>query len=271
MSPLNSLFAIILASTTTQDKVISGLERCYAPHCICPVDVPWEPTPIELIQQTTVYEIEFQENSWSISDEALKGLKGFIKSIPKQSVVTISGHTDGCGDHSHNSALSMKRIESVAQQFFGSGLVVKWKNRGESAVGHDPSARKVKIISSLQASKEIDLKGLQADVYLVDSSGSMSGEYEKWMKLIAAARPRNSRVFLSRSPYCVSGDWRNTRPDGGTEIWYSYWSIMDLMKPGQKLIIISDFNANYPLTPQEAWRIEEKVANLGLKIVAIDL
>ncbi len=63
----------------------------------------------------------------------------------------------------------------------------------------------------------------------------------------------------------------NIRPNGGTEIWFSYYQILDKMKPGQTLLIISDFDSEVKLSPREAEMIERKVRAKGVRVQAIDL
>ena len=63
----------------------------------------------------------------------------------------------------------------------------------------------------------------------------------------------------------------NIRPNGGTEIWYSYYQILDKMKPGQTLLIISDFDSEVRLSAREAEMIERKVRAKGVHVRAIDL
>ena len=60
-------------------------------------------------------------------------------------------------------------------------------------------------------------------------------------------------------------------PSGGTEIWYSYWYVLDYMKQGQTLAIISDFKSEIPLTQNERRRIDEKATKKGIKVIAISL
>ena len=55
-------------------------------------------------------------------------------------------------------------------------------------------------------------------------------------------------------------------PSGGTEIWYSYWKVLDYMKPGQTLLIISDFQSTVPLSNRERKMIEDKVRQKGISV-----
>ena len=71
---------------------------------------------------------------------------------------------------------------------------------------------------------------------------------------------------------CYSGQNINQiRPQGGTEIWWAYWTIIDRMSPGQTLLIISDFDSNYSLTRREHSLIQQKVQRAGIKVYTIQL
>jgi len=262
-----SLF--IPASVNTDSHRLSGLDRCQAPHCLCPVDVPWEPVPVKVQESSRSIDIEFSEGSSTIDPSQRAALEAFLKDAPPGSILTMTGMTDGCGDPGHNEALAGERVASVIPVIAGKGLRIRTRIIGERVSGHDPASRRVNMVLSWKQESPVDLSYLEADVYLVDFSGSAARYYKKWMNLIAAARPRGSKVFLSRSLSCTPGDWRGTYPAGGTEIWYSYWALLERMERGERLIIISDFNSSYPLSPSEAWRLQERVTDMGITVKAI--
>lgn len=257
------------ASVSTDLHKLSGLDRCQAPHCLCPVDVPWEPVPMEVQESRRSIDIEFSEGSSVIDPSQRAELEAFLKGAPPGSTLTLTGMTDGCGEPGHNEALAGERVASVVTVLSGRGLRIRSRSTGERVSGHDPASRRVSIVLSWKQESPVDLSRLEADVYLVDASGSAARYYKKWMTLIAAARPRGSEVFLSRSLSCTPGDWRGTYPAGGTEIWYSYWALLERMERGDRLIIVSDFNSTYPLSPSEAWRLEERVTGMGVTVRAI--
>ena len=57
-------------------------------------------------------------------------------------------------------------------------------------------------------------------------------------------------------------------PGGATEIWYSYWFVLDKMSSGQTLAIISDFDSRVPITSRERAVIEDKVRRRGVIVRA---
>jgi hypothetical protein len=98
----------------------------------------------------------------------------------------------------------------------------------------------------------------------------MAGDWNFWTYAIRYWKPRHARVFVSNDSYIPRGQnisW--VRPSGGTEIWFSYWSILDLMTRGQTLIIISDFDSNVSLTPGERAAIEQKARQKGVIVKAV--
>ena len=91
-----------------------------------------------------------------------------------------------------------------------------------------------------------------------------------WGDVVAHRFPEGSRVYLSIMNGCSSGSsLPSITPNSGTEIWYSYWKILDEMRPGQTLCIASDFVANYALSQGEWREIEAKVREKGVRVQAI--
>jgi hypothetical protein len=100
----------------------------------------------------------------------------------------------------------------------------------------------------------------------------MNDKWGAWIYAIKYWRPNHARVFVSTTEYVSKGvELSSIRPNGGTEIWFSYYQILDKMKPGQKLIIISDFNSEVRLSPREHQMISDKARQKGVKVQAIRL
>ena len=58
-------------------------------------------------------------------------------------------------------------------------------------------------------------------------------------------------------------------PGGGTEIWYSYWKVLEYMSPGETLLIISDFDSDIPLTAGESAAINKKAKDKNIIVRAL--
>ena len=79
-------------------------------------------------------------------------------------------------------------------------------------------------------------------------------------------------MFVTTSGHVAKGSHLDhIQPYGGTEIWFAYWSILDKMKAGQKLVIISDFDSEVSLSPHERAIIEQKVRSKGVRVQAVSL
>ena len=58
-------------------------------------------------------------------------------------------------------------------------------------------------------------------------------------------------------------------PQGGTEIWYSYYTVINRMRDGETLLIISDFDSNYRIQQWERNIIAEIVRRKNLTIYTV--
>ena len=140
----------------------------------------------------------------------------------------------------------------------------------EHSRGHDPSVRRVDIIAHTTSRLTTMIDKIQADVYLIDASGSMWGGWKNWVDVVSVSFRPGARVYLSKTTSCTEGQRLSAvRPGGGTEIWYSYWKILEWMKPGQTLAIVSDFRSDVPLTRRESMLIEQKVRDRSINVIAI--
>ena len=69
---------------------------------------------------------------------------------------------------------------------------------------------------------------------------------------------------------CYDGQkMSSVTPQSGTEIWYSYWKVIEYMKEGQTLAIISDLQSNVPLTSSESASISRKAQAKQIKVIFI--
>lgn len=215
----------------------------------------------------------FDENGYTLSSEGMRKIKQFAKLVDDDSNLTIVGYTDGCGSNSFNNRLSMRRSKAVRGYLRSLGVKndVKLVSAGEVSNNHDPIARRVDLGFSKSFKLYEPPPKIIADFYLIDSSGSMqNGSWETYRRAISYHAPPNSSIYLATDvcvPYGRNFDY--VEPAGGTEIWFAYWSVLDKMKPGQTLAIISDFDSTFPLTPREDMMIRRKVKQKGVKVKAI--
>jgi len=200
-------------------------------------------------------------------------LSNFFSKFKKgRNQVSIIGYTDGCGSFLYNKKLSSKRAEEVfviAKKFLSPSSIGVISG-GESSHEHLAGARRVDVIVHTHRQVTTAIEKMPADYYLIDASGSMWNSYRDWNDIINASVKPNSRVFLSMTKGCYNNQYMiNVRPQGGTEIWWSYWHVIEKMKPGETLLIVSDFRSQIPLSAREAYWIKEKVRKAGITVYSI--
>jgi hypothetical protein len=194
----------------------------------------------------------------------------------KKSVdLTFVGYTDECGTYQQNKDLALRRAKAAKRAYISTNpnANITIKAAGEIAAGHNASSRKVHITESTNVKFLEPMPKIVADTYLFDVSGSIStSDLELIRRSINYYRHQNSKIYISTTN-CVRHmtPFSSISPLGGTEIWYSYWYILDYMKQGQTLAVISDFDSEIPLTSRERIRINEKATKKGVKVIAISL
>jgi len=247
-------------------------QRCKSRECTCAVSLSRVSPRLINFETVSAQSAYFEEGSDSLSVSQKSAISQHLALNPTQRYFTVTGYADGCGSDSYNNSLSYRRALATKRYIksIRSSAVVAIRAVGEISSTHDSRSRRVDIQSQDSSSAFPAYPEISADVYLIDASGSMSGSYQYWLEAISQARPSGSRVYISYDGYCRAGqDALSIAPGGGTEIWYSYWYIIDRMSPGQTLLIISDFQSRVPLTRSEGIRIREKVDRAGVRVISI--
>ena len=273
---LSILCLFIFNGSLSFDKAYasSGADRCYIRACLCEVRPgPSVSSKMHKKIEERVFSIYFEEDQHILYPEQKDGLNKFLTQFKGRSnKASIIGYTDGCGSFEYNKELSSKRAEEVyliARNFLRSSSIGRISG-GEVSHEHLAEARRVDLIIHTYKRVTTAIEKIPADYYLIDASGSMWSGYRDWNDIINASVKPNSRVFLSIMNGCQNGRYmRDVRPQGGTEIWWSYWNIIDRMKPGQTLLIVSDFKSQIPLSAKEAYWIKEKVRKAGITVYSI--
>jgi hypothetical protein len=253
----------------------SAFDRCRVQHCTCEVQRGPRPTvevnSREVRRQHTVY---FTEGSHSISQRQSGALSTFISNIDDayENGITIIGYTDGCGSESYNRNLARERARGVANAIRQGmpGVNVRTVVHGERTEGHSSYARTVEIVVHSEQSLTTRIERVPADYYLIDGSASMWRNWRSFRDVVNASFKPGSRIYMSMMTGCYNGQGLNTiTPQSGTEIWYSYWRVLQHMQHGQTLVIISDFNSNYPITDGERAIIRRIVAEKDITVRTI--
>lgn len=218
-------------------------------------------------EQTSVF---YEEDRFFLHYDLRKRIRDFLQEHPSQTRFIITGWTDGCGEHDYNKLLSKRRADEVARYVLSlrKGALVELRWVGEATGKHTIRARRVDVAVLKKTQQTITPPKIIYDYYLIDGSGSLSGpKWNKWIGAISYWKPRGAKVFVATANYLPhKTNLQNIRPAGATEIWFAIWGVLDLMKPGQTLIVISDFNSNVPLSGRERERINHKARTKGVRI-----
>jgi len=270
------LAAIFSAPQPEWLPIANSQDRCVVENCS--VEVKASKVGIKYANKKKVYStsVHYEEDVFYLDYVLRKRIREFLQKHPNQRKFVVTGFTDGCGSHQYNKELSRKRASEVARYVLSlrDGAVVSMRWVGEATGEHTIRARRVDLSVTKSIQEPLVPPKIIADFYLIDSSGSMAdgGKWPSWIYAIKYWKPRHARVFVSTTEYVSGGrELANIRPNGGTEIWYSYYQILDKMKPGQTLLIISDFDSEVRLSTREAEMIERKVRAKGVHVKAIDL
>ena len=262
-------------STPAMAQASTSPDRCTVFECTCEVKhIKREMFSTMNYSETHGASIYFAEDSSSLDENAEAKVSEFLKFVGKKDNIVITGYADGCGDFYYNKKLSTDRAERVRRQLrlVGISSSIEIRVKGELSSSHDPRSRRVDIDVNKRSTLTKKIEGIEADAYLLDASGSTSGDFEIWTDIIGASFPPKSKIYVSKMHGCRNGQYLNSiKPSGGTEIWFSYWSVIDKMNRGERLLIVSDFDSNVPLTDFEYRKIEEKIREKGIKVYTIRL
>lgn len=247
--------------------------RCAYEDCICTVTIPKYDPVFKNVKTTSGQSAFFGENESRLSVGEIQKVKSFVLKNMNAKSILVVGYTDGCGSYDDNKILSSNRARTAYRVVRNLGFKNKIIMSGMSELTstHEANARRVDILSSDNFTLEVAPPNLTADHYLLDASGS-SKNYAAWVNIIAANRKPRSRLHISYTRKCSNGtNALNINPSGATEIWYSYWQVLDKMSSGQTLIILSDFDSRYPLSFNDSLSLQNKVRSKGVKIYAVRL
>ncbi len=254
-------------------KMSYAQDRCCNKGCISQVRPGRGELVAKVIKLSAAESIYFEADRYNITQESASKIKSFADKYDGST--TIIGYTDGCGTASYNQRLSSRRATAVRNEFrkYDSESKVTSKAAGEISYGHDPISRRVDITLTTNVNLYAPPPKIVADVYLIDASLSMAGKNWKMFKRsIEFHRPRHAKVYISTTQCIPPGvSMGSIKPFGPTEIWFSYWSVLNTMSNGQTLAIISDFDSHFDLTPGEHRMLEHKARTKNIKVIAVKL
>ena len=251
----------------------SGRDRCRTTDCLCLVNRGTVPTQRNRVVTTERRQLlYFDEDGDQLTDSQSNSLSDFVRQNTGTMTITLMGYTDGCGTSVYNRALAFRRIQEVRDIIRQAkpGIRINTVVGGEQVQHHSSQARRVDVIVHTTQSFTTRIERIPADVYLVDGSGSMWEGRRDWLELVNASFRPGSRIYMSMMHGCYNGqNIDNIRPQGGTEIWMSYYAVLEKMQPGETLLIISDFDSNVRLTSREAEILRRKVRERGVNVITV--
>jgi outer membrane protein OmpA-like peptidoglycan-associated protein len=272
-----STIALTLALQVQPNWLVIGdaQSRCSLEGCVAQVSVG---DPVAQLAENTTRKqtsLFYEEDQFYLHYELRKRIRNFLDSHPTHDRFIVTGFTDGCGDHSYNRQLSRKRANEVARYIMSirQGALVELEWKGEATGKHTIRARRVDVAVLKKTQQTITPPKIIYDYYLIDASGSMAGgKWIKWTNAIAYWKPKRARVFVAYTGYIPYGARLDRiSPSGGTEIYFALWTLLDRMKPGQTLVVISDFRASVALSGREYQRIEQKIRDKQVKVSHVRL
>jgi hypothetical protein len=270
---IGTILALIFSTPVYSQT--TGMDRCVAVrHCLCNVQPGPRPDRTRTQENARRFSIYFEEDSSILPDGQAAELREFFARFENNQnrTVSIIGYTDGCGSAEYNERLANQRASVVSPIISQAmrGVRISRSAGGETSVGHLAEARRVDVVVHTTSRLTTAIDKVPADFYLIDASGSMWNGWRDWNDVVNASVRPGSKVYLSIMTGCRQGQTlASVTPQSGTEIWWSYWNVLDRMKPGQTLAIISDFDSNVPLSRGERVLIDKKVRERGINVIAI--
>ena len=255
--------------------VTNSTDRCQTTDCLCRVKPGPKPqNPVKVVDVERRYSVYFPNAVHEMKSNQATAMKKYLTTLRKffpNGKMSIIAYTDGCGSMEYNTALARRRLATAIQEindlFPVSHTFIHPEASQECPL---PAARRIDAIVHTERRLTTVIDKIPADVYLIDASGSMWGEWRQWTDVINASYKPGARIYVSMTAGCRTGQvLDNVRPQGGTEIWYSYWRVLDFMKPGETLAIISDFQSDIPLTQAEHSLITTKVREKGIHVIVV--
>ena len=254
-----------------------GRDRCRTSECMCqvrPGPKPSNPETIEEIERR--YSAYFPTAVHELTERQSENLSSYLERLHELSPsarATVMAYTDGCGTAEYNNGLARQRLQTAVEETREYFSIRSTLIHPEAPpVCPLQEARRIDIIVHTTRRITTAIDKIPADVYLIDASGSMWPEWRRWTDVINASYKPGSRIYVSMTTGCRTNQTLNSiRPQGGTEIWYAYYMLLDRMQPGETLAIISDFQSDIPLRAWERRLLDAKVAERGVNVIAVRL
>lgn len=216
-------------------------------------------------KKLTVY-FEFDKSNVNKNDKI--DIYKYIKANNFAGGFFLDGHASSKGNRSYNQKLSKKRVAQVSKQISNiltRPIRIRAESYGERYSSSKDSSydRNVTITPLNNFIELLDFK--KTNYYLIDQSGSMKKYWSQIQNYKFWSRSVN--VYLSTVNYCHGGTHlKEINSYGGTHIWYSFWNLIDEMRPGSSVTIVSDFMTPVLLSEKNWERIKLKLSSKNIKM-----
>ncbi|MFA6461872.1 MAG: OmpA family protein [Candidatus Woesearchaeota archaeon] len=204
----------------------------------------------------TVY---FTTDHSSFNSNDTADLETYLQSLPNGTHLLVEGYADRRGTDEHNALLSQQRAQAVSDyaKRFNPTLETELYSFGE---GHPAvegkgfktyqANRRVRIIP--QKSEGVITTGLStlkpSDYYLLDRTGSMKdiqwNRVSKWNEVQSYQFPKGASLYTfttnNVTKGCTGEDLNQLTPDGETPLFVSLYSLLDEMKEGRSVTVLTD-------------------------------
>ena len=182
LKPFPEMDMSSISGTRFQYVSGGGSDRCAVSHCLCKVTPQRRPairqTSRQVNRRLSVY---FEEAAHGLTTPQTSQIQEFV-SLQSSKSYTIVGYTDSCGTSTFNRSLVQQRVGSVSSALGLQAPARVDRNvfNAEAGPCPDPSSRRVDVIAHTTNRLTTMIDKVQADVYLVDASGSMWSGWNSW-------------------------------------------------------------------------------------------
>ena len=254
-----------------------GADRCKTTDCMCkvrPGSKPENPTTtVEIERRYSIYFPNAVHEMTSTQSQALTARLTTLHEFLPRASASVMAYTDGCGTTEYNTALAQRRLQTAVDGVGNTFRVTNTLIHPEAPPSCPlPEARRVDIIVHTSRNITTLIDKIPADVYLIDASGSMWSGWREWIDVVNASYKPGARIYVTMTQGCYYNQVLDSiTPQGGTEIWYAYWKVLEFVRPGETLAIISDFESDRPLRAWERQLLADKVRDSGVRVIAVRL
>jgi hypothetical protein len=185
--------------------------------------------------------IFYGTNDWSLKSNDIADLRSYFNAHPPSTKWVLEGHADKRGPESWNHELGWNRAGGISELFASGAKVFSYgestSNQGAQTPEDLAEDRYVKLVNGTPITRGLNL--LEADIYLVDQSGSMSGP--KWEEVSSYGFSEGSLVYtFTGANRSCGGHIKNQSPGGSTPLYSSLAELIGVSEAGKTITVLTD-------------------------------